>query len=74
MSVETVTLDEIQKDINILRLTLEALQSKVDQLRSQQQEATAKGRPVKFTDLEGIWAGADFSYEEIKAAGIKHSR
>jgi hypothetical protein len=25
----------------------------------------------KFTDLEGIWAGIDFSYEEIKAAEYK---
>ncbi len=68
MSLENVTLDEIQKDIDILRLALEALQVKVDQLRSQQQEARAKGRPVKLIDLKGILGGVNLSYEEIKAA------
>lgn len=68
MSLENVTLDEIQKDIDILRLALEALQVKVDQLRSQQQQARAKGRPVKLIDLKGILGGVNLSYEEIKAA------
>lgn len=68
MSLENVTLDEIQKDIDILRLALEALQVKVDQLRSQQQQARAKGRPVKLIDLKGILEGVNLSYEEIKAA------
>jgi hypothetical protein len=71
MGVETAKLDEIQSDLRILRLALEALQAKVDQLLSKQQETGAEGRPTKFTDLEGIWAGANFSYEDIKAAEYK---
>ena len=72
MSLETVTLEEIQQDIDILRLALEVLQIKVDQLWSQQQEAGATGRPVKLTDLKGILGGVNLSYEEIKAASEQH--
>lgn len=72
MSLETVTLDEIQKDIDILRLALGALQIKVDQLRSQQQKAGAAGRPTKLTDLEGILGGVNLSYEEIEATWEQH--
>lgn len=71
MSVETISLIEIQNDLRILRLALDALQAKVDQLLSKQQEAAAERRPTKLTDLKGIWAGADFSYEDIKAAEYK---
>ena len=71
MDVETFPLLEIQNDLRILRLALEALESRVNQLLSRQQETVADDRPKKFTDLEGIWAGVDFSYEEIKAAEYK---
>jgi len=71
MSVETISLIEIQNDLRILRLALDALQAKVDQLLSKQPESVAEGRPMRLTDLEGIWAGADFSYEESKAAEYK---
>jgi len=44
-------------------------EEKMNELRSRVQEgAKAEGRPTKFTDLKGIWKGANFSYEEIKAA------
>lgn len=68
MNVETVTLNEIQGDLSVLRLALENLQAKVDRMLSQQQKAIAEGRPTKLIDLKGIWEGADFSYEDIKAA------
>jgi len=61
-------LDQIQQDLRIVQMAVEALQARVNELRSRVQEwAKAEGRP-KFTDLEGIWEGANFSYEEIKAA------
>jgi hypothetical protein len=68
MNVEIATLNEIQSDLSVLRLALENLQAKVDRLLSQQQKAIAEGRPTKLIDLKGIWEGADFSYEDIKAA------
>jgi cell division septum initiation protein DivIVA len=61
-------LDQIQQDLRIVQMAVEALQARVNELMSRVQErAKAEGRP-KFTDLEGIWEGANFSYEEIKAA------
>jgi len=71
MSVETVSLIEVQNDVRILRLALEALQTKISLLLSRQQEAVTETRPMCLTDLEGIWGGVDLSYEEIKAAEYK---
>jgi cell division septum initiation protein DivIVA len=65
-------LNQIQQDIRIVQMAIEALQTRVNELRSRVQEgAKVEGRPTKFTDLEGIWKGANFSYEEIKAAEYK---
>jgi cell division septum initiation protein DivIVA len=62
-------LDQVQQDLRIVQMAVEALQARVNELMSHVQEgAKAEGRPTKFTDLEGIWEGANFSYEEIKAA------
>ncbi len=62
-------LDQVQQDLRIVQMAIESLQAKVNELRSRvQEEAKVEGRPTKFTDLEGIWEGANFSYEEIKAA------
>jgi len=62
-------LDQVQQDLRIAQMTIEALQAKMNKLMSRIQEgAKAEDRPTEFTDLEGIWEGADFSYEEIKAA------
>ena len=62
-------LDQVQQDLRIAQMTIEALQAKMNKLMSRIQEgAKAEDRPAKFTDLEGIWEGANFSYEEIKAA------
>ena len=62
-------LDQIQQDLRIVQMTVESLQARVNELMSRAQEQTkTEGRPTKFTDLEGIWEGANFSYEEIKAA------
>lgn len=71
MSVETFPLIEIQNDLRILRLALDALQTKMDRLLSRQQEDVADTRPMRLTDLKGIWGGVNFSYEEIKAAEYK---
>lgn len=68
MSVEAVTLEKIQEDIQILQLALDGLRAQVYELVSKQASAVKEGRPLKFTDLEGIWAGMNLSYEEIKAA------
>lgn len=65
-------LNQIQQDIRIVQMAIEALQAKVNELMSRvQEQAKAEDRPKKFTDLEGIWEGANFSYEEIKAAEYK---
>lgn len=62
-------LDQVQQDLRIVQMAVEALQARVNELMSRVQEGTkAEGRPTKFTDLEGLWEGANFSYEEIKAA------
>lgn len=71
MSAETVSLIDIQNELRLLRLALDALDAKVAQLLSKQQEAASEGRPTRLTDLKGIWAGVDLSYEEIKAAEYK---
>ncbi len=62
-------LNQIQQDLHVAQMAIEALQTKMNKLMSRIQEgAKAEDRPTKFTDLEGIWEGANFSYEEIKAA------
>lgn len=62
-------LDQIQQDLRIVQMAVEALQTRVNELMSHVQErAKTEGHLTKFTDLEGIWEGANFSYEEIKAA------
>lgn len=65
-------LNQVQQDLRIVQLAIETLQAKVNELMSRVQEgAEAEGHPTKFTDLKGIWEGANFSYEEIKAAEYK---
>ena len=59
----------LQQECRLMRVTVEALQTQVDELvTSLQEQARIEGRPVLFTDLEGIWEDADVSLEEIKAA------
>jgi hypothetical protein len=59
----------LQQDFRLVRMTLETLQMRMDELvTSLQEQARVEGRPVLFTDLEGIWEGTDLSLEEIKAA------
>jgi hypothetical protein len=58
---------KVQQDIHLIRVTIETLQVRVDDLVARLQEQT-QVQPLKITDLEGIWAGADFSFETIKAA------
>ena len=65
-------LNQIQQDLRIVQMAIEALQTRMNELRSHVQEgAKAEGRSTKFTDLKGIWKGANFSYEEIQAAEYK---
>lgn len=71
MSIETVSLFEVQNDARILHLALEALQTKINLLLSRQQEVVTETRPMCLTDLEGIWGGVNFSYKDIKAAEYK---
>ena len=62
-------LNQIQQDLRTVQAVVETLQARVNELMARAQEQTkTEGRPTKFTDLEGIWEGANFSYEEIKAA------
>jgi len=65
-------LNQVLRDLRTVQMAVETLQAKVQELMSRVQEQTqAKDRPKTFTDLKGIWEGADFSYEEIKAAEYK---
>ncbi len=57
----------VQQDIHLIRTTIETLQERVDDLLARLQEQ-AHDQPLKFADLEGLWAGADFSLEIIKTA------
>jgi len=73
--MDTILLNELNQvllDLRTVQMTVETLQARVKELMSRAQEQVkAEGRPKKFTDLEGIWKEADFSYEEIKAAEYK---
>jgi cell division septum initiation protein DivIVA len=75
MEMDTILwneLNQVQQDLRIVQMAVEALQARVNELMSRVQEgAKAEGRPAKFTDLKGIWKGANFSYEEIQAAEYK---
>ncbi len=65
-------LDQIQQDLRVVQMAVESLQARVNELRLRVQEgAKAESRPTKFTDLKGIWKGANFSYEDIRAAEYK---
>ncbi|GIK43359.1 MAG: hypothetical protein BroJett011_71920 [Chloroflexota bacterium] len=57
----------VQQDIHLIRTTIETLQARVDDLVARLQEQT-HDQSFKFIDLEGMWAGADFSLETIKTA------
>jgi hypothetical protein len=60
---------QVQQELRLVRLTLETLQTRVNVLAAQlQEQAKLENRPVKFTDLEGLWAGDDFSLEMIQTA------
>ncbi len=58
---------QLQQDLRLVRATVDRLQAQVDELMTHFQERD-QGRPQGFTDLEGIWEGADWSLEDIKAA------
>jgi len=53
MNVETVTLEDVQKDLHILQLAMDALRAKVDKLASKQGVAVKGNRPLNLTDLDG---------------------
>ncbi len=53
----------------MLRLKIRSLINQLEVLDAQLRQD--KQPPKRFTDLQGIWAGADFSYEEINAAEYK---
>ena len=60
---------QLQQDLRLVQSTVEALQAKLDALVAPlQEQVSAEGRPAWFIDLEGLWAGADFSLEAIKTA------
>ena len=62
-------LDQIREDLRVLQTYVEALETRVETLLSwAQREAAADDRPTKLTDLRGLWKGADFDYETIKAS------
>ncbi|MGH7962612.1 MAG: hypothetical protein ACRERD_12430 [Candidatus Binatia bacterium] len=59
---------QLQQDLRLIQSTVEVLQARLDALAAPlQEQAKAEGHPVRFTDLEGLWEGADLSLEAIKA-------
>lgn len=65
-------LNQVLHDLRAVQMAVDTLQARVKELMSRVQEQTqAQTPPKRFTDLKGIWEGADFSYEEIKAAEYK---
>lgn len=61
---------EIKQELRSLQNTIQALQLRVDQL-IQALGRKANGAGYKFATLEGIWEGADWSFEQIQAAEYK---
>ncbi|MFQ5614766.1 MAG: hypothetical protein ACE5H9_21810 [Anaerolineae bacterium] len=57
----------VQRDLQLLRMAVEALQVRVDELVTDLQKQTEEPL-VKFADLEGLWEGLDIGFEAIKAA------
>jgi len=65
--MDTTLLSEVarvQQDIHLIRTTIETLQARVDDLVARLQEENPD-QPLKLTDLEGMWAGTDFSFEAM---------
>ncbi len=73
--MDAILVDELNQvllDLCTVQMAVETLQARVKELVSHVQEPTqAKDHQKTFADLEGIWEGANFSYEEIKAAEYK---
>jgi hypothetical protein len=60
---------QLQQQCRLMQQTVGTLQTQVEQLvTSLLEQAKAEGKPLAFTDLEGIWHGTDLSLEDIKAA------
>ena len=66
-----ITLIELDQELRILELAIQALRAKVDYLLAQTRKIETDGRLQKFTDLKGIWRGIDLSFEDIQAAEYK---
>jgi hypothetical protein len=66
-----MTLAEIDQELRVIEMAVQALRVKVDQLRAGEQKALEQGRPTKFTDLEGLWAGVSFTEEDLEEAEYK---
>ena len=66
-----MTVAKLNWELRILEMAMQSLRAKVDTLLAKEQEATVEGRPMQFTDLKGLWEGADFSFEDIQAAEYK---
>jgi hypothetical protein len=73
--MDAIFLDELNQvllDLCTVQTAVETLQVRVQELMSRVQgQPQTKDRPKTLADLEGIWEGANFSYEEIKAAEYK---
>jgi hypothetical protein len=61
---------EIKQELRLLQSTIQALQLRVDQLiRALSRKSNGAG--YEFADLEGIWEGDGWSFEQIQAAKYK---
>lgn len=66
-----MTVVELDQELRILELAIQALRAKVDYLLAQTRGIETDGYPRKFTDLKGMWRGIDLSFEDIQAAEYK---
>ena len=59
---------QLQHQCRLMQQTVGTLQTQVEELvTSLREQAKSEGKPLAFTDLEGLWHGTDLSLEEINA-------
>lgn len=59
---------ELDQELRVLELALEALRTKVDYLLLQSNMIETNSSPSQLIGLKGIWHNLDLSLEEIQSA------
>lgn len=56
-----------RQELKIVVMRVQSLQNRLDSLALRMLEKS-NGGPHRLADLEGVWEGANFGWDEIKAA------